>query len=63
MSCDHDDDAVERLIDRLEKILLGVLAECDREQHLTPDEHRARELVKQWLADRPASTLKREGQS
>jgi hypothetical protein len=43
--------------------VLDLLAEYDREPPSTWDEHRARELVKQWLAERPASTVKREGQS
>jgi hypothetical protein len=63
MPCDRDEAAVERLIDHLTRIVLDLLAEYDRVQHLTEDEHRARQLVKQWLAERPASTLKRGGQS
>ena len=62
MPCDRDDAAVQRLISHLEKIVLDLLAEYDHEQHYTWDEHRARELVKQWLAERPASTTKRGGQ-
>jgi len=62
MSCDRDDAAVQRLISHLEKIVLDLLAEYDREQHRGWDEHRARELVRQWLAERPASTNKRGGQ-
>jgi|HubBroStandDraft_2_1064218.scaffolds.fasta_scaffold1152665_1 hypothetical protein len=63
MPCDRDDAAVRRLISHLEKIVLDLLAEHDREQQHTWDEHRARELVRQWLAERPASTTKRGGQS
>jgi hypothetical protein len=61
--CDRDDAAVRRLISHLEKAVLDLLAEYDRETPRDWAEHRARELVPQWLAQRPASTLKREGQS
>jgi hypothetical protein len=61
MSCDRDAAAVQRLISHLEKAVLDLLAEYDREQHRW-DEHRARELVRQWLAERPASSHKKGGQ-
>jgi hypothetical protein len=50
--CDRDDAAIERLISRLEKAVLDLLVDYDREHRHTWDEHRARELVKQWLAPR-----------
>jgi hypothetical protein len=62
MPCDRDDAAVRRLISHLEKVVLDLLAEYDREQQYDWHEHRARELVRQWLAQRPASTTKRGGQ-
>jgi hypothetical protein len=62
MSCDRDEAALQRLFDHLEKAVLDLLAEYDREQHHTWDEHRARQLARQWLAERPASTNKRGGQ-
>jgi hypothetical protein len=62
MSCDRDDTAVQRLVDNLEKVVLDLLAEYDREPPRDWDEHRTRELVRQWLAERPASTTKRGGQ-
>jgi len=67
MPCDRF-TAVQRLISHLEKAVLDLLAEYDREQHRDMlrqhgwDEHRARELVRQWLAGRPAATNKRGGQ-
>jgi hypothetical protein len=57
MPCDHDDDA-EKLIALLERIVLDLLREPSRDLN----EARDRELVRQWLAERPASTLKRGGQ-
>jgi hypothetical protein len=48
MPCDRD-GAGRRLISYLEKVMPELL---DREQHHGWDEHRARELVRQWLAPR-----------
>jgi hypothetical protein len=62
MPCNRDAAAVQRLISHLEKAVLDLLAEYDSEQHHAWDEHRSRQLVKQWLAERPASSHKKRGQ-
>ena len=62
MSCNRDDAAVQRLISHLEKIVLDLLAEHDREHTHTWEKPRPR--ARAAVARRaPASTTKREGQS